>query len=237
MMNVSGRTWSREEIMREVTRLDAIQPWWHDIELPCGVFTRGRAPAKWENNHNVPKWQMLSPFVPAGLRRAIDLGCNEGYFCLKLRELGIAEVVGVDISPHRIEKAQLVMDLLGETNVWLLHASVYELAPLRLGRFDLALCLGLVHRVPDPYGLLVAIGELADMAILEWSAILSDEPVMRFWGGGVKSYDVYNSGYWQPSRSCVREILQRYGFLHFQDIDDRESDRAMLMASRTPLAR
>lgn len=234
-MNVSERPWSKEEIVKEVTRLDEIQPWWHDIELPYGVFTRGRAPAKWDNNHNVPKWQKLSTFVPPGLQRAIDLGCNEGYFCLKLRELGIPDVVGVDISPQRIEKAHLVMNLCGETNVRLVEASVYELAPLRLGTFDLALCLGLVHRVPDPYGLLAAISELADTAILEWSAVLSDEPVMRFWGGGFKTYDVYNSGYWQPSRSCVREILQRYGFSYFHDIDG-ESDRATLLASRNPLA-
>ena len=57
------------------------------------------------------------------------------------------------------------------------------------------------------FGLPVEAGQelaaaLADMTILEWSAVVSDEPIMRFWGGGFKAYDVYNSGYWQPSRSC-----------------------------------
>ena len=84
--------------------------------------------------------------------------------------------------------------------------------------------------------MLAAISELTDTAILEWSASPSDQPIMQFWGGGLKSYDVYNSGYWQPSRSCVRQILERYGFSQYQQIDDGESDRAMLLASRQPLA-
>lgn len=226
--------WTKQQIETEVARLEAIQPWWHDIELPYGIFTRGRKETEWEPNHNVPKWQRISPFIPRELRRVIDLGCNEGYFCLKLIEMGVQEVVGVDISPNRIEKAHFIMDVLQVRNVRLIQDSVSKVDTLKLGLFDFALCLGLVHRVPDPYVLLAMVSELTDSVILEWSGIISHEPIMRFWGGGFKSYDAYNSGYWQPSRVCVKQILERHGFRHFYDIE-ADSDRAILLASRNSL--
>lgn len=231
---MSKCSWSKEEIEKKIGELASIQPWWHDIELPYGVHTRGIAKANWEPNHNVPKWQRIAALLLENLNRVIDLGCNEGYFCLKLSQIGIKEIIGVDANRDRIEKARFVMDLSRVKNIRLIQEDIYNLEKLQLGHFDLALCLGLLHRVPDPYGLLAIVTQLADSIILEWSEIISDEPIMRFWGGGFKTYDVHNSGYWRPSRACVQQILERFGFRHFYDLETI-SNRAIMLASKRSL--
>ena len=222
---------TKGEIENEVRRLCGVQPWWQDIELPFGIFTCGRPEGELKANHNVPKWDKIEAFLPSGARRAIDLGCNEGYFCLKLIEAGMEEVVGIDVDQHRIEKASFVVDVLQVKDIGLVQADIYELDNLELGHFDLALCLGMLHRVPDPYRLLATVGRLADTVILEWSGINTDDPIMRFWGGGFKTYDVHNTGYWRPSRACVKQILQRHGYNYFHDIEAK-CHRAILLASK-----
>jgi 2-polyprenyl-3-methyl-5-hydroxy-6-metoxy-1,4-benzoquinol methylase len=37
----------------------------------------------------------------------LDVGCAEGYFCGIAKQAGAARVVGIDISPHKIERARL----------------------------------------------------------------------------------------------------------------------------------
>lgn len=225
---------SKSEIENEVRRLGEIQPWWHDIELPHGIHTIGRAPTELAANHNMEKWGRIKNLLDAKGQTVLDLGCNEGFYCHELLALGADRVIGVDINPHRIEKARFVAEAKGLKNATFLERSVYQLNPSEFGgTVDVAIALGLLHRVPDPYGLLSKLAELADIVILEWAALNTEEPMMKFWGGGYKEYDTDNTGYWRVSRRCAKEILFREGFHYFSDIEPTDS-RAILAASRIP---
>lgn len=214
----------------EVRRLGEIQPWWHDIELPQGVRTINRSGAVLEVNHNAVKWSKLKPLIDFQGKSVIDLGCNEGFYCHEAMRGGARRVIGVDINPHRIEKATFASSVLGFDAIQFKCMTAYDVTQETLeGRFDLALLLGMLHRVPDPFSLIIKAAELADNVVFEWSALDTEQPLMMYWGGGWKEYDRDNSGYWRMSRRCVLEILLRTNMRFVSHIDP-ENPRAILAA-------
>ncbi len=223
---------TKEWLKQEVKRLGEDQPWWHDIELPHSVRTIGRSKEEQRANHNEEKWQRLRGAVDLGGHSVLDLGCNEGAFALWAIAAGATSVLGIDVNAQRIEKAKFVAAVLGTDNVEFRQANVLELTREDVGkRFDIAFALGLLHRVPDPYGLLVKIASLAETAVFEWSAANSEDAIMEFWGGGYKEYDRDNTGYWRMSRQCVREILLRTDYTVYADIQPT-ARRAIMIAAK-----
>jgi len=223
----------REFLEKEVRRLGERQPWWHDIELPYGVHTCERPAGELRPNHNVVKWNKIRQFVELKNKKVIDLGCNEGFFCIQAHREGAAKVLGVDVNGHRIEKARFVLEALGLPEIQLLQESIFKLDESRFNeRFDVCFSLGLLHRVTDPFTLISISGRIAETAVFEWSAVLSELPLMTFRAKGFKEYDPDNSGYWRPSRRCVMEMLWRCGFKWCRHIEE-EGHRAILIASTT----
>ena len=220
-----------DQIRCEVKQLGEEQPWWHDIELPHGIRTCPRTSGELQANHNVVKWSKIESCYSFHGKRILDLACNEGFFSIEVSRAGASEVVGVDINPLRIKKARFVHKLLKLQNVQFEQGDVYRLGSQMLGgRFSVVLCLGLLHRVPDPFGLIRVVSELADTVILEWATLDTEEPLMKFWTKGHKQDDEHNSGYWTISPQCVREMLWRTGFQVYVDIEGA-AQRAVLIAS------
>lgn len=87
---------------------------------------------------------------------AIDLACNEGWFSHRLLELGASRVVGVDIRPRVIKRAQLVRDhfRIPAGRLDFRCDDVFNLSESTLGKFDVVLCLGLVYHLENPVGAL-----------------------------------------------------------------------------------
>ncbi len=102
--------------------------------------------------------QMIEPVVRAALAAAgphataIDLACNEGWFSQRLLAWGAHRVVGVDVRPETIRRAELVRDHfeIPADRLSFMAADVFELDPEQLGRFDVALVLGLLYHVERP---------------------------------------------------------------------------------------
>jgi tRNA (mo5U34)-methyltransferase len=221
---------SREDIEREVERLGAIQPWWQDIELPHGARTIGRPPDQQAQNHNVPKWRRIAPLLALQGRRVIDVGCNEGYFSIEARRAGADSVLAIDRNPYRVEKARFVVRTVGVDGVDVREADALALGP-EVGHFDLALCLGLLHRVSDPFRLVAAVAHVADSMVFEWLADPSVEPVAAFRVYGHKAEDPDNSGFWTPTRTCLEAMLWRCGVGWAADVEPA-GKRAVVVATR-----
>jgi SAM-dependent methyltransferase len=132
--------YTREEITRIVEDLAGEQPWNHSIELPYGIRTA--ADEQVSHGKNLVKWSRIKKYVEMiGVEgmRVLDVGCNEGFFSLKLAELGAKEVVAVDVDELRIEKAKAVCDILEASNVTYEVADIFDTGVEKYGHFDLVL--------------------------------------------------------------------------------------------------
>jgi len=93
---------------------------------------------------------------PGARLRVLDAGCGTGNTLAALAQaLPDAEFVGVDFSGPSLDLARSATAELD--NVALIRADLME--PLALGRFDVVLCLGVLHHVSD---MGVALGHLGE---------------------------------------------------------------------------
>lgn len=226
----------KAETERRVKYLGSIQAWNHNFTLPHGIETK---PGK-QTSHgkNLVKMDRLKPLLErigvAG-RSVLDVGCNEGFFSMCLAQGG-ARVFGIDIDPNRITKASFVQSVLyPDKDARFELLDIYSDKFKALPRFDLCLCLGFVHRVPDPFSAIAAVSDRTDMIIFEWKALKfgpHDDAFAYFSPKEVDATDYYGTEYWLLSYAAMESILKRLGFGFFHRIDDPRQRRAILVAGR-----
>ena len=225
-----------EALKKQVQELDNIQKWNHNFMLPDGIETRPEK--QFSHGKNLVKLKRLKPLfdlIDLSGKKVLDVGCNEGFFSLEMASSG-AKVMGIDIDEKRILKANFIKQLLGN-NLSLNFdlQDIYSKEFASLARFDLCLCLGFIHRIPDPYRALASLADRSDMIILEWKALKHgphDDAFAYFSPKGVDRDDYYGTEYWLLSYSAVERILKMQGFNHFHRIDDPRQRRAILVAGR-----
>lgn len=118
--------------------------WFHEIELAPGIVTPGDD----SNRLKLPILDRLG--LPADARglRVLDVGCSDGYFAFEMERRG-AEVVAVDFVPEEATGFAVARRVLGSRVEYRMD-SVYNLSPERYGRFDVALCLGVLYHLRQP---------------------------------------------------------------------------------------
>lgn len=113
--------------------------------------------------------------------RVIDLACNEGWFSHRMLEWGASYVLGVDIRPRVIRRAELLRAHLGipQNRLELRCADVFDLNTSEMGTFDVVLCLGLVYHLENPIGAIRIARALTDgVCIIESQLTKQDEPII-----------------------------------------------------------
>ena len=159
---------NREKLIEKIRELNSKQTWNHSIELLPGVFTC--SPEQVSAGKNLVKWGRMKAFLNSfscSDKRILDIGCNDGFFSLKLAELG-AHIVALEASNERVEKARFVFDFLNVSKqIELIKTNIYDFRLDSLGSFDLVLCMGFLHRVPDPFTLLSMLAPLSDTLLLD----------------------------------------------------------------------
>lgn len=77
-------------------------------------------------------------------KSALDIGCNAGYFSVKMRELGADSVLGIDTSHRDLEIASAYRDRIYELDgIEFTEIDVFRLEEQR--KFDLIICLSVFH--------------------------------------------------------------------------------------------
>ena len=136
----------------EVERLIAEHGrWWHEIELAPGMVTPGDD----SNRMKLPILDALG--LPPDLRgkRALDIGCSDGYFSFELEKRG-AEVVAIDFVPETYTGFATARTILGSRVDYRMD-NVYNLTHDDYGRFDVVLFLGVLYHLRKPLAALDAI--------------------------------------------------------------------------------
>ena len=226
----------KTEIQNKVEELDRQQKWNHCIELPYGVKTTSEDQVS--HGKNIIKWSRIKPYIDAinvKGKRILDIGCNEGFFSLKLRELEAGEVMGIDADELRIKKAQFVKEILNVENITFKVMDIFDGNIEKYGHFDFTLCLGFLHRVPYPYKVIQKLTGISDMIVFEWKSLKEgsfDLPIMKYCGGKSKDSNQYSGLYWLPSTNCVIDILKSLGHTHNLVIDNSTRRRTIMISSK-----
>jgi len=112
--------------------------------------------------------------LPAGARRALDLGCGTGFFLADI-DARLPGAVGLDVS----------LDMLLVSERYVPRARVVaadaEKLPFARGSFDAILCKGVLHHTRDHVGFLANCREaLSREGVLVMSEPCNDNPLIRF---------------------------------------------------------
>jgi tRNA (mo5U34)-methyltransferase len=212
----------------EVERLIAEHGrWWHEIELAPGIVTPGDD----SNRMKLPILDALG--LPPDLRgkRALDIGCSDGYFSFELERRG-AEVVAIDFVPETYTGFATARKILG-SGVDYRMDNVYNLTPEGYGRFDVVLFLGVLYHLRKPLAALDAIRSVMNegaqlfvgtMLIDEYfllpdgstttldavNPLLKDVPLWQAYPGDTLNGDFTNC--FAPNRRALEAALQEAQF-------------------------
>jgi SAM-dependent methyltransferase len=230
MVNING-----DEIKRQIARFQKLQPWNHNYRLPGEIETRPGMQTS--HGKNEVKWRRIEPLLKTlhlHNKTVLDVGCNEGFFSQKLSEMG-AKVIGIDVDEIRIEKAKFVHSLLRVPDTEFRCVDIYSKEFDSLSQVDFCLCMGFLHRIPDPFTALKRLTEKANIILFEWKALKfgpHHESFAFYTPGGFEAEDFYGTPYWIMSYKCVESMLSRLGYDRFFRVDDPSQKRAILVAGR-----
>lgn len=127
-------------------RVRELGPWFHNLDLR-GVQT---APDHFLGDYPSAHWRTFEHAVPWDLRgrSVLDIGCNAGFFSLRMFERGAARIVGIDSDERYLAQARFAADVAG-AGIELRRLTVYEVATLG-ERFDLVLFMGVLYHLRHP---------------------------------------------------------------------------------------
>jgi tRNA (mo5U34)-methyltransferase len=169
------------------SRIDAMGPWFYDIDLPGGLRTRSKVAETHGGIHETRR-RMVETALLAHFgdrlseTRAVDLGCHEGYFSFALRNLGVHDVVGVDLRDDNLARARLLAEYSQQGGVRFTKGNCEDLSALSNDGYDLVLMLGLLYHQENPILCLrQAASRCNEMMVIE-TQVIDDTDAEVEWG-------------------------------------------------------
>jgi len=196
---------SKEKILK---RMKELSPWGQKIHLIKDIYTDGSLDVE-------DRWKFIKNFIPKDLKgmRVLDVGCNAGYFSIKMKELGAQYVKAIDFE-HYIQQAKFVAKIKKYNDINFIVQSLYKLDSSK--KFDLTICLGTFYHLKYPF---LALKKIADvttkMVLLETEALASNENTDKI---QFIEHNYRNDGttWWIPGEECLKGMLRSVGFKFVQ---------------------
>lgn len=163
------------------------KPWFYPFDLPSGRQTECLLAPEVAVIHP-DRWRLLeaalAPLCKGDFTQlsCLDLGCNQGYFSIRLAQLGCQPVVGVDARAANIQDADLMRRIYGLPQVQFRHLDLWRINPNEFGQFDVVMMFGLLYNLENPLGALRLARSLARRVVVIETQVAPDlsEPIN--WG-------------------------------------------------------
>ena len=96
------------------------------------------------------KWDRVSPHLaPLENRTVLDVGCGNGYHCLRMAGAGARRVVGIDPSPRFVHQFYALKKYLGDIAADVLPLGIEQVPP-KLRAFDTVFSMGVFYHRRSP---------------------------------------------------------------------------------------
>ena len=96
------------------------------------------------------KWQRLLPHIqPLAGKQVLDVGCGNGYHCLRSYGEGAKRVIGIDPSPRYIVQFYMIKHFIGAIPVDVLPVGIESL-PTKLQAFNTTFSMGVLYHRRSP---------------------------------------------------------------------------------------
>lgn len=96
------------------------------------------------------KWNRVLPHLaPLNNRTVLDVGCGNGYHCLRMLGEGAQRVIGIDPSPRFVVQFYMLKHFLGKQPVDVLPVGI-EALPSNLQAFDTTFSMGVFYHRRSP---------------------------------------------------------------------------------------
>ncbi len=206
-------SWLRRQRGRLGWRPARAPLFYHSFELPTGDTIVGVRPLE-----HLKREAKVVFRVPVAGKTVLDMGAWDGFFCFEAEQRGAARVHAVDhyswSGAGWGSKAGFdqVHAKLG-SKVTSTDLDLANISPKALGLFDVVLCLGILHRHPDPLTTLRVVADMArDFAVVETEVTDLDleRPILNF---DPRAYRARcGHGHWIPNLACLEVLLLEVGF-------------------------
>jgi hypothetical protein len=145
--------------MSQVLEKIRSREWFYTFELPDGGTTQTYHGGTLDSIHET-RWNMLRGYIDSrfdedlGRLRVLDLASHQGFFSIRMAQMGFGEVVGIDARAQHVEDSRLIAEAYGMDQVSFHQGDVHEIDSAGLGEFDVVLMLGLLYHLENPVGAL-----------------------------------------------------------------------------------
>lgn len=134
---------SDEEYQHIHTQLTALIPWRKGPMSIHGIHIDTEWRSDW-------KWQRVVPHLTSLKdKNILDVGCGNGYHCLRSYGAGANRVIGIDPSPRFVVQFYMMKHFLGDIPVDVLPIGI-EALPAHLASFDVTFSMGVLYHRRSP---------------------------------------------------------------------------------------
>lgn len=184
--------------------------------------------------NNTIKWSRIIEKCNFNNKKVLDLACSDGYFSMEASKNGASYVEGIDLDEERIERANYVKNYYNYKNIDFKIKDVYKI-DFTKQKYDIIMCLGLLHRIPDIDGLIEKICSSDALLIIETKILNSKKPNLLKKPNKTKLNDL-NILYHVPSYLYLEQHLKKHGYNNIQfDIHPEDTNnykRGLLICSK-----
>ena len=218
---------AKEELIEKIKQ---IGPWFHNVQVADGIFTREINPSSGPQpiNHPLDRWQALEPHLPESMEglNVLDVGSADGFFSVEFAKRG-ANVLATDFWKQMVDRVDFLADVMKlPISTKVCSAEDMELE----GDFDMIFNLGLLYHSRHPFLLLENLQKVSHQVMfLETTITDGEDPFLYF---KPPQEGVHHIPKWFPTKQCVIDMLKFVGYSKIDVFDYDTPERLLLRAEK-----